>query len=118
MNTNIFKASPNKPLSLAKHNPTGTGSFDHKKTAKKQLKKDIERMSDLQYKLYAENRRSILIIFQAMDSAGKDSAIRHIMTGINPQGCEISSFKHPSAKELEPEQQELLEKGKQVLLEE
>ena len=58
-------------------------------------------MSDLQRLLYASNEHSLLIIFQAMDAAGKDGAIRHVMSGINPQGCQVHSFKHPSTTELE-----------------
>lgn len=99
MKTTKYRAA--STTSLAKHDTADTGSFKNKKAAKKQLRQDIENMAALQYKLYAENRRSILIIFQAMDSAGKDSAIRHIMTGINPQGCDVHSFKHPSTLELE-----------------
>lgn len=61
----------------------------------------VARLSDLQQKLYARNRDSLLLIFQAMDAAGKDGAIRHVMSGVNPQGCQVSSFKHPSGVELE-----------------
>jgi PPK2 family polyphosphate:nucleotide phosphotransferase len=58
-------------------------------------------MSNLQRVLYADNRYALLVIFQAMDAAGKDGAIRHVMSGLNPQGCQVSSFKHPSAEELD-----------------
>lgn len=75
--------------------------YKSKKHYKKKLKKQINKMSDLQRLLYASNEHSLLIIFQAMDAAGKDGAIRHVMSGINPQGCQVTSFKHPSAKELE-----------------
>ncbi len=61
----------------------------------------VGRLSDLQQKLYARNRDALLLIFQAMDAAGKDGTIRHIMSGVNPQGCHVSSFKHPSGVELE-----------------
>ncbi|MGP0106510.1 ADP-polyphosphate phosphotransferase [Rhodoblastus sp.] len=61
----------------------------------------VGRLSDLQQKLYARNRDSLLLIFQAMDAAGKDGAIRHVMSGVNPQGCQVTSFKHPSGVELE-----------------
>jgi PPK2 family polyphosphate:nucleotide phosphotransferase len=66
-----------------------------------QLAEQVERLSDLQEKLYAHNSDSLLLIFQAMDAAGKDGAIRHIMSGVNPQGCRVTSFKHPSGVELE-----------------
>src|SRR4051794_17319693 len=59
------------------------------------------KMSKLQELLYASNRYALLVIFQAMDAAGKDSAIKHVMSGVNPQGCQVYSFKHPSATELE-----------------
>ena len=75
--------------------------YTSKKHYKKQLKKQINKMSDLQRLLYAANEHSLLIIFQAMDAAGKDGVIRHVMSGINPQGCQVHSFKHPSATELE-----------------
>lgn len=61
----------------------------------------VERLSDLQAKLYAASRYAVLLIFQAMDAAGKDGAIKHVMSGVNPQGCQVFSFKHPSASELE-----------------
>lgn len=96
-----FQAHDGKSFSLKHYDTAGTGHFKSKKAAKEQLQNDIQKLSDLQYKLYAENRRAILIIFQAMDSGGKDSAIRHIMTGVNPQGCEVYSFKTPSAQELD-----------------
>ncbi|WP_297373705.1 ADP-polyphosphate phosphotransferase [Acidiferrobacter sp.] len=67
----------------------------------KLLKKHIAELSALQHLLYASNRYAILLIFQAMDAAGKDGAIQHVMSGINPQGCQVYSFKHPSATELE-----------------
>lgn len=72
-----------------------------KQDAKEQLAKDIEKLSDLQSMLYAQDRYSILIIFQAMDAAGKDGTIKHVMSGINPQGCQVFSFKQPSVEELD-----------------
>lgn len=68
---------------------------------KEQLNTSVKQLQKLQELLYAHNRYSLLIIFQAMDAAGKDGAIRHVMSGINPQGCRVYSFKHPSANELE-----------------
>ncbi len=72
-----------------------------KKGAKDILAKDIERLSELQERLYAQDRWSILVIFQAMDAAGKDSVIKHVMSGINPQGCHVTAFKAPSEEELD-----------------
>ena len=65
------------------------------------LAEDIEKLSALQGKLYAQDRYSVLVIFQAMDAAGKDGTIKHVMSGINPQGCQVYSFKQPSAEELD-----------------
>ena len=72
-----------------------------KKEAKDMLEEGVKRLSDLQEKLYADDRWSMLLVFQAMDAAGKDGAIKHVMTGINPQGCQVRSFKAPSAEELD-----------------
>lgn len=74
---------------------------DGKAEAEEALAEGVELLSKLQDKLYAQDRWAILIIFQAMDAAGKDSAIKHVMSGVNPQGCEVSSFKAPSAEELD-----------------
>jgi PPK2 family polyphosphate:nucleotide phosphotransferase len=68
---------------------------------KKILQDGVDETSDLQTVLYASNRYAVLLIFQAMDAAGKDSAIKHVMSGVNPQGCQVFSFKHPSAEELD-----------------
>src|SRR5262245_23961210 len=68
---------------------------------KAKLQNQIDQLSSLQRKHYASDRYSLLLIFQAMDAAGKDSIIRHVMSGINPHGCQVFSFKHPSATELD-----------------
>jgi PPK2 family polyphosphate:nucleotide phosphotransferase len=75
--------------------------YGSKKQYKKILREHITEMSALQNLLYALNSYAVLIIFQGMDAAGKDSAIKHVMSGVNPQGCEVHSFKHPSMEELE-----------------
>jgi PPK2 family polyphosphate:nucleotide phosphotransferase len=75
--------------------------YDSKKELKNLLRAHVEEMSELQNLLYASNRYAILLIFQAMDAAGKDSAIKHVMSGVNPQGCQVFSFKHPSLEELD-----------------
>ena len=72
-----------------------------KPIADEMLKQSCKRMSALQERLYAQDRWSILLIFQAMDAAGKDGTIKHVMSGVNPQGCQVYSFKHPSAEELD-----------------
>ena len=78
-----------------------TGSFSDSKEAEKELAKGIDKLSKIQDKLYASNQYALLILFQAMDAAGKDSTIKHVMSGINPQGCVVTSFKAPSAEELD-----------------
>jgi PPK2 family polyphosphate:nucleotide phosphotransferase len=65
------------------------------------MNEQVERLRELQHVLYASNTHSLLVIFQAMDAAGKDSTIKHVMSGVNPQGCRVTSFKHPSAEELQ-----------------
>jgi PPK2 family polyphosphate:nucleotide phosphotransferase len=75
--------------------------FKSKKEYQEILEKHVEKLSSLQQLLYASNRYALLLIFQGMDSAGKDGAIRHVMSGVNPQGCQVFSFKQPSAEELE-----------------
>ena len=82
--------------------PSDTGKLAiDKKEAKDLLTEGVERLSDLQEKLYAQDRWAVLLIFQAMDAAGKDSVIEHVMKGVNPQGCEVHSFKQPSQEELD-----------------
>jgi PPK2 family polyphosphate:nucleotide phosphotransferase len=76
-------------------------AYKSKKEYKKHLEEHVEELSELQRLHYASNRYAVLLIFQAMDAAGKDGAIRHVMSGVNPQGCQVFSFKHPSATELE-----------------
>ena len=75
--------------------------YKSKKDYTKLLQNHVDELSELQRIHYASNRYSVLLIFQAMDAAGKDGAIRHVMSGVNPQGCQVFSFKHPSASELE-----------------
>src|SRR5689334_5245286 len=75
--------------------------YESKKQYQKLLKKHVEELSSLQQLLYASSRYALLLIFQAMDAAGKDGAIKHVMSGVNPQGCQVFSFKHPSADELQ-----------------
>jgi len=92
---------PGKPVNLKKWPTSKTGKFTHKSETKAIRKQNIEHLRELQDKLYALDRYSLLIIFQAMDAGGKDSTIKHVMSGVNPQGCQVFSFKKPSAKELD-----------------
>ncbi len=75
--------------------------YDSKEEYRDVLAEHVRELSAIQELLYAHDRYSLLVIFQAMDGAGKDSAIKHVMSGVNPQGCRVSSFKHPSAEELD-----------------
>jgi len=87
---------------LKDFDPDDTQGIDiEKEEAKALLPSGVQRLSELQEKLYADNRWSLLAVFQAMDAAGKDGAIKHAMSGINPQGCQVHSFKAPSAEELD-----------------
>jgi len=74
--------------------------YNDEKVIKAQIAKNIKQLTELQGKLYAQDRYGVLIVFQAMDAAGKDSMIAHIMSGVNPQGCEVTSFKQPTSKEI------------------
>jgi PPK2 family polyphosphate:nucleotide phosphotransferase len=101
MNWNKCKVKPNKKFQLSKIDTRFHLKQSDKKELKVELLNDIEEIANLQNKLYAENRQSLLIILQGMDSAGKDGTIKHIMSGVNPQGVLVHSFKHPSTLELE-----------------
>ena len=101
MNIEPFLAREGKKLNLKDHPTDFTGDYKDKKDAEKDLQENIKRLAELQDVLYAQNVYALLIIFQAMDAAGKDSTIEHVMSGINPQGCQVVSFKQPSAEELD-----------------
>ena len=117
MNTDKFLAREGAKLALKKHATDFTGDYTDKKQAEKDLARNIERLGKLQDVMYAQDVYSLLIIFQAMDAAGKDGAIEHVMSGINPQGCHVVSFKQPSSEELDHDflwrcQKALPERGK------
>lgn len=95
-----FIAKPDKVIHLSQISTSDSLNYKRKET-EGLLKQNIKKMSDLQSKLYAHNKYSVLIIFQAMDAAGKDSTIKHVMSGLNPQGTQVYSFKQPSAEELD-----------------
>lgn len=103
MKNDILKdliAMPGKKHSVSDFDSSSTDEIT-KQEAKEQLIKDVEKLAELQSMLYAQDRYSILVIFQAMDAAGKDGTIKHVMSGINPQGCQVYSFKQPSTEELD-----------------
>jgi PPK2 family polyphosphate:nucleotide phosphotransferase len=101
INPDDFRVRPGKAVDLAKWPTKGKPVYSSKEEYGKILREQTEQLSDLQNLLYATNRYALLLIFQAMDAAGKDSAIKHVMSGVNPQGCQVFSFKHPSTEELE-----------------
>lgn len=101
MNWNKCKVKSKKDFKLSKIDTNSRLKRPDKKPLTVKLLKDIEEIAKLQYKLYAENRQSLLIILQGMDSSGKDGTIKHIMSGVNPQGVLVHSFKHPTSLELE-----------------
>ena len=93
-----FRVDKPDKFRLADYDPADTCGLDIEKAeAKAMLADGIERLAELQERLYAKNRWSVLAVFQAMDAAGKDGAIKHVMSGVNPQGCQVHSFKAPSA---------------------
>ena len=97
---NKIIAEAGEKINLESYDTKYVGKFD-KKSAKKALKKNTKELKEIQEMFYADDTHSLLIILQASDAAGKDGAIRHVMGGINPQGCRVHSFKGPSKNELE-----------------
>ncbi len=91
-----YRVDDGKNFRLKDIDPADTGHWHSADEAKEQLQKDISRLEDLQDKLYAQDRWALLLIFQAMDAAGKDGTIKHVMSGVNPEGCQVYSFKVPS----------------------
>ena len=94
-----FAVAPRKQVRLNDLDPDDTAGFNKGDKAHTRLEKNVLRMEDLQYRLYAEGRRALLIVLQGMDASGKDGTVRHVMSGLNPQGCRVTSFKVPSAEE-------------------
>jgi len=96
-----FRIADGTHFRLKDVNPADTLGMKSKDHAQKNLEQGIARLSELQEKLYAQDRWAILLILQAMDAAGKDSTIKHVMSGVNPQGCNVTSFKAPSSEDLD-----------------
>jgi PPK2 family polyphosphate:nucleotide phosphotransferase len=96
-----FRIADGSRFRLKDFHTADTLGLKSKEHAKKRLDRGIARLANLQKKLYAQDRWAVLLILQAMDAAGKDSTISHVMSGVNPQGCQVSSFKAPSAEELQ-----------------
>ena len=101
INLKDFRVRPGEKVQLREWPANVEPVYESKKHYQNLLGEHVAQLSSLQQLLYASNRYALLLIFQAMDAAGKDGAIRHVMSGVNPQGCQVFSFKHPSAAELE-----------------
>jgi PPK2 family polyphosphate:nucleotide phosphotransferase len=102
--SNLSKAlivKPGAKVKLSDLDPGGTAGMKGKEEALGVIERNRLKLADLHTLLYAENKRSLLIVLQGMDASGKDGTIRHVMSGVNPQGCEVTSFKAPSAEELD-----------------
>lgn len=117
MKTEKFLVREGSKLDLNDHPTDYSGDYHDKDEAVEDLQKNVKRMAELQDILYAQDVYSLLVIFQAMDAAGKDGAIEHVMSGVNPQGCHVVSFKQPSSEELDHDylwrcQKALPERGK------
>jgi PPK2 family polyphosphate:nucleotide phosphotransferase len=100
MNTSRFRVKQGARRPLDATPPEFTGTFEGKSAAQKHLRRRLEQMEPLQERLYAQRQHALLVIVQGMDTAGKDSAIKHVFTGFNPQGISVHSFKQPSTEEL------------------
>src|SRR6266851_3024648 len=98
-----FRVNPGKSFRLQDFNPADTRGLNLKDQADELLQESIRLMQDRQEKLYAQDEWAMLLIFQAMDAAGKDGVIKHVMSGLNPQACQVYSFKQPSTEELDHE---------------
>jgi len=96
-----FRVNDGKHFRLKDYDPGDTGHWRSKEHAEEAVQEGIARTADLQDKLYAQGNWALLLIFQALDAAGKDGAIKHVMSGVNPQGCQVRSFKNPSEMELQ-----------------
>jgi PPK2 family polyphosphate:nucleotide phosphotransferase len=97
-----YRVEPGRRFRLARRDPGETGGLDlSKEEARAMLAAGLEKLVDFQARLYAQDRWALLLVFQALDAAGKDSTIKHVMSGVDPQGCQVTSFKAPSTIELD-----------------
>jgi PPK2 family polyphosphate:nucleotide phosphotransferase len=95
-----YRIKPGRNVDLSKYVTDDTGDFEDKSAAKPEVDRDLKRLVKLQDLLYASGKHALLIVFQAMDAGGKDGSISHVFSGVNPQGCEVTSFKVPTQEEL------------------
>lgn len=91
---------PDKKINLEKYDPADTLGYDNDKKTEAKLEKQLKQLDELQNLFYAEKKRALLIVLQGMDAAGKDGTVRHVMSGVSPQGCSVKSFKVPNSEEL------------------
>jgi PPK2 family polyphosphate:nucleotide phosphotransferase len=101
MQHDSFLVPPETKVKLKHYASDDTNGLNDKAAAQKQLQAGVKKLAEYQDILYAQNTYAVLVIFQAMDAAGKDSTIKHVMSGVNPQGCQVYSFKTPSTEELD-----------------
>jgi len=101
MDISKYRIEPDSDFKLSDIKTDQTGKFESKNETEKRLAENVEQMDKLQSKLYAQDKYALLIIFQGIDTAGKDGAIKHVMSGLNPQATNVHSFKQPSAEELD-----------------
>ncbi len=101
LNDPDIAVKPGKKVEVSDFDPSYKGAVNGKEDGVKLLEENVAQMIELQDKLYADSRYAVLLIFQAMDAAGKDGTIKHVMSGLNPQGCQVYSFKSPSVNELD-----------------
>jgi PPK2 family polyphosphate:nucleotide phosphotransferase len=101
MKTNKYIVPPRTKIKLSDYPPEDTGPFKNKEEAAQKLETDITKLPELQARLYAQDNYALLIILQGIDAAGKDGTIKHVMSGVNPTGCQVTSFKSPSQEELD-----------------
>jgi polyphosphate kinase 2 (PPK2 family) len=94
-----YRVEPGEDVDLADHDTADTGGFDDPAEARAELIGLTERIADLQARLYAEEERGLLVVLQGIDAAGKDSTVKHVFSGVNPQGCRVYSFREPSSEE-------------------
>jgi PPK2 family polyphosphate:nucleotide phosphotransferase len=101
MNEKEFLVPPGRKIALSDYDPDFTGPYKNREDAQSKLEKDLEKLVKLQDVLYASHQYALLIVLQGMDTSGKDSIIKHVMSGMNPQGVHVKSFKQPSEEELQ-----------------
>src|SRR5580700_3767570 len=97
--TRRMAVDPGTEIKLGKYDPDETFEYVNDEKLQDKLDRTLKRLDDLQYLYYAEKKQALLIVLQGIDAAGKDGTIRHVMSGVNPQGCRVTSFKVPSAEE-------------------